>query len=210
MIWELECREKKMRRKNPGWFGIEYTTVVVVLLFWANFRQWNDKSPQSTDQNIRGAKKTLMEWVALMHLSTPHLYIYPWLYPFAGGHDGVGWGGADDVPGTWTHLWCYGDDNVPCAWTHLWCYGDDDVPCTWKHLWCYGEVGGLGWGGVGWGWWRSLHMNTSLMLRRWWRPLHMNTSLMLQKNSSSRCCSIAQKAWHNVSAECFAVVQKWL
>ena len=32
--------------------------------------------------------------------------------------------------------------------------------------------------------------------------------VQMQKNSSSRCCSIAQKAWHNVSAECFAVVQK--
>ena len=40
------------------------------------------------------------------------MYIYPWLYPFAGGHNRVVWGG------------------------------------------------------VGWGWWRSLHMNTSLMLRR--------------------------------------------
>ena len=75
------------------------------------------------------------------------------------GWVGVGWGGADDVRCTWTHLWCYGDDDVPCAWTHLWCYGE------------------LGWVGVGWGWWRSLHMNTSLMLRRWWPSLHMNTSL---------------------------------
>ena len=47
------------------------------------------------------------------------------------------------------------------------------------------------WGGLGWGWWRSLHLNTSLMLRRWcgslhmlrrWcRSLHMNTSLMLRR-----------------------------
>ena len=164
------------------------------------------------------------------------------------GWFGVGWGGDDDVPCTWTHLWCYGDDvvpctwthlwcygelgwvgvgwggddDVPCTWTHLWCYGDDVVPCTWTHLWCYGELGWVGvgwvgmmtflahehifdatenWGGVGWGWWRSLHMNTSLQ-----RTL----LVQIQKNSSSRFCSIAQKAWHNRSAECFAVVQKWL
>ena len=56
-----------------------------------------------------------------------------------GGVGWVGWGGADDVRCTWTHLWCYGDDDVPCTWTHLWRYGDDDVPCTWTHLWRYGD-----------------------------------------------------------------------
>ena len=45
----------------------------------------------------------------------------------------------------------------------------------------WSQWGGLGWGGVGWWWWRSLHMNTSLMLRRWCRSLHMNTSLMLRR-----------------------------
>ena len=44
------------------------------------------------------------------------------------------------------------------------------------------DITELSWGGVGWGWWRSLHLNTSLMLRRtglgwggvgwgWWRSL---------------------------------------
>ena len=41
------------------------------------------------------------------------------------GWVGVGWGGADDVPCTWTHLWCYGDDDVPCTSTHLWCCRND-------------------------------------------------------------------------------------
>ena len=28
---------------------------------------------------------------------------------FGVGWRGVGWGGDDDVPCTWTHLWCYGE-----------------------------------------------------------------------------------------------------
>ena len=159
-----------------------------------------------------------------------YIYIYPWFFPFAGGHTGVVWGGDDDVPCAWTHLWCYGDDvvpctwthlwcygalgwggvgwggddDVPCTWTHLWCYGDDDVPCTWTHLWCYGE-----WGGDN----RAesrLGQIKATMRRCGALKGHYSLLVQIQKNSSSRCCSIAQKAWHNVSAECFAAVQKWL
>ena len=126
------------------------------------------------------------------------------------GWVGVGWGGDDDVSCTCKHL-CYGmmtflahvhifdalateimvgvgwgrDDDVPwtCGYTSL-MLRDDDVHGTW--------------GGDG--------MMTFLAhaIKGHWLVQ------MQEEISSSGCCSIAQKAWHNVSADCFAVVQKWL
>ena len=51
-----------------------------------------------------------------------------------------------------------------------------------------GDHSGVGWGGVGWGW----GDNVPCACTHLW------------------CSSIAEKAWDNVSADCFAVVQKWL
>ena len=145
------------------------------------------------------------------------IYIYPWLYPFAGGHNGVVWGGvgmmtflahehifdATEMMSFLAHEHIF---DATENWGGVGWGGDDDVPCTWTHLWCYGE---LGWGGVG--------MMTLLAHEHIFDATEMMSFLahehifvQIQRNSSSRCCSIAQKASHNVSAECFAVVQKWL
>ena len=67
----------------------------------------------------------------------------------------MGWGGVGMM--TFHAL-----DNMLDAMQHhgLWCGGDDDVPCTWQHVGCYATS----WVGVGWGWWRSVHLTTCWML----------------------------------------------
>ena len=84
---------------------------------------------------------------------------------------------------------------VAMGWFGVGWGGDDDVPCTWTHPWCFGEVG--------WGWWRSLHMNTSLMLRRWCRSLHMNTSLMLRRSG------VGWGWWRSLHMNTSLMLRRW-
>ena len=72
--------------------------------------------------------------------------------------------------------------------------GDDDVPCTCTHVWCYAHGMFLsGWGGVGWGWWRSSDLHTWSMLRKswggvgwgWWRSSDLHTWSMIRKQDVS-------------------------
>ena len=46
----------------------------------------------------------LRKWFRSLHMNTSLMLRKNW----------GGWGGDDDVPCAWTHLWCYGDDVVPC------------------------------------------------------------------------------------------------
>ena len=77
-------------------------------------------------------------------------------------HHGLGWGGDDDVPCTWQHgmgmMTFRALDNMLDATQHhgLGWGGDDDLPCAWQHVGCYATS----WVGVGWGWWRSVHLTT--------------------------------------------------
>ncbi len=61
------------------------------------------------------------------------------------------------------------------------------------------------WGGVGWGWWRILHLHTCEMLHNWWewwRILHLHTCEMLRNwwggddDVSWTCCE------HEKTADC--------
>ena len=68
----------------------------------------------------------------------------------------MGWGGVGMM--TFRAL-----DNMLDAMQHHglgWFFFYDDVPCTWQHVGCYATS----WGGVGWGWWRSVHLTTRWML----------------------------------------------
>ena len=67
----------------------------------------------------------------------------------------MGWGGVGMM--TFRAL-----DNMLDAMQHhgLGWGGDDDVPCTWQHVGCYATS----WVGLGWGWWRSVHLTTCWML----------------------------------------------
>ena len=98
---------------------------------------------------------------------------------------GVGWG-------WWRSLHLHTCDMLRNCWGGgVGCVGDDDVLCTCTHVTCYATAGvvgwgGLGmmtffalahmwhatqllgwWGGVGWGWWRSLHLHTVMEESRW-------------------------------------------
>ena len=93
---------------------------------------------------------------------------------------GVGWGGDDDVPCTCTHVWCYATGCLSRTCTHVWCYATGCFSRTCTHVWCYATGCFLwGWGGVGWGWWRSLHLHTCLMLRNRMFLSDLHTCLML-------------------------------
>ena len=46
--------------------------------------------------------------------------------------------------------------------------GDDNVPCTCTHGRCYALRKSWDWGGVGWGWFRSLNLHTWSVLRKSW------------------------------------------
>ena len=110
-----------------------------------------------------------------------YIYIYPWLYPFAGGHNGVVWGGVGwGGVGMMTFL---AHEHIFDGWG--WWRSLHMNTSLMLRRWCRSLHMNtslmLRRTGVGWGWWRSLHMNTSLMLRRWWRSLRMNTSLMLRR-----------------------------
>ena len=131
-----------------------------------------------------------------------HLHTCDMLRNCWGG--GVGWVGDDDVLCTCTHVTCYATAGVVgwgglgmmtfFALVHMWhatqllgrwggvgwgwwrslhlhtcdmlrnCWGgrvgwvgDDDVLCTCTHVACYATAGVVGWGGVGWGWWRCFN-----------------------------------------------------
>ena len=96
--------------------------------------------------------------------------------------DGVGlggWGGDDDAPCMCTPVRCYSTDALLlhrcwmlCNWwggvgmmTFLACAHRWDATqlmrCSCTHVECYATDG------VGWGWWRSLHVHTCEMLRNW-------------------------------------------
>ena len=68
-------------------------------------------------------------------------------------------------------------DDVLCTCTHVTCYATAGV-VGWgglgmmtffalAHMWHATQLPGW-WGGVGWGWWRSLHLHTCDMLRNCW------------------------------------------
>ena len=100
----------------------------------------------------------------------------------------LGWGGVGmmtflahvhifDATGWWRSLRMYTslmlrDDDVPCRMLRRSWWGgatgwDESVPCTCTHLWCYGMMTFLAHVHIfdATGWWRSLRMYTSLMLR---------------------------------------------
>ena len=75
---------------------------------------------------------------------------------------GVGWVGDDDVLCTCTHVTCYATAGV-VGWGGLGMMTFFAL----AHMWHATQLLGW-WGGVGWGWWRSLHLHTCDMLRNCW------------------------------------------
>ena len=75
---------------------------------------------------------------------------------------GVGWVGDDDVLCTCTHVTCYATAGV-VGWGGLGMMTFFAL----AHMWHATQLLGW-WGGVGWGWWRSLHWHTCDMLRNCW------------------------------------------
>ena len=121
------------------------------------------------------------------------------------GWGGVGWGWDDDVPCTCTHVWCYVCVSVVLrrSWSGGVGWGGDGMMTFRVHVHmfdatsvCLSRYGDHG--GVGMGWWRSVHMYTCLILclcacrateimvgwggagMGWRRSVHMYTCLMLR------------------------------
>ena len=94
-----------------------------------------------------------------------------WCYAhgmFLSGWGGVGWGWWRTLHLHTCLMLRTRDVSLGVGWGGVGWGGDDDVPCTCTHVWCYAHGMFLsGWGGVGWGWgwWRTLHLHTCLMLR---------------------------------------------
>ena len=147
---------------------------------------------------------------------------------------GVGWGRDDDILWTCTHGGCYatagvGWGGVGWGWwhslnLHTWwmlrnCWGgvgwagDDDILWTCTHGGCYATAG-VGWGGVGSGWWHSLNLNTWWMLRTHggcyatagvgWGGLGMMTFFELAQEArlANRRCRKRIEAWGSRRKDC--------
>ena len=83
-----------------------------------------------------------------------YIYIYPWLYPFAGGHNGVGWGGVGWV-GLMTFLareHIFNATEMMTFLAHEHIFDATEMMTFFAHVHIFDATenwGGLGWGGVG-------------------------------------------------------------